>query len=443
MKVHELLEQIASIPGTNNKIDLLKANMSPLLVQIWEDTYDKSKRYYVKDLSKYQPELVEVVHTIDANYSIFHGILENVATRMVTGDRAKALILRTIYSFVPEDRKILFNIVDRNLRIGVTLDNFRKAAGVDAVTKKFEVALASLLEDTNINVLDGNWFASRKIDGCRLITIIDKREEPLDIKFYSRVGKEFTTLSELEPHIRTFAKNLPHGKWVLDGEVCIVDENGDEHFDQIVEQVRRKNYTVQNPSYLLFDMLSYDAFDGREVSMELSSRYDRLAELIEYYNKSSTGRNALVMLEQERIHSQADFDRWADMVREKGWEGFMLRKNGTYESGRLKSLLKVKKFHDAEYKVLGTVTGQVTYNEGGHKQFDAVTALVIEHKGNRVEVGSGLSKSQRLEWYEHPENIIGKTITVKYFQESINKKTGQLSLRFPTLKHVYETDRDS
>ena len=38
---------------------------------------------------------------------------------------------------------------------------------------------------------------------------------------------------------------------------------------------------------------------------------------------------------------------------ERGWEGFMLRKNVGYEGKRSKNLVKVKKFHDAEYEVLG------------------------------------------------------------------------------------------
>lgn len=125
-----------------------------------------------------------------------------------------------------------------------------------------------------------------------------------------------------------------------------------------------------------------------------------------------------------------------------GWEGFMLRKNIPYESGRTKSLLKVKKFQDAEYKVLDIITGKVSYNENGTKEYDAVTALIIEHKGTKVQVGSGLSKEQRLYWFEHPEDIVGKTATIQYFEETINKKDDSVSLRFPVLKYVYDSVRE-
>jgi DNA ligase-1 len=67
--------------------------------------------------------------------------------------------------------------------------------------------------------------------------------------------------------------------------------------------------------------------------------------------------------------------------------------------------------------------------------------LVIEHKGNIVEVGSGLSKEQRISWYSNPQEIIGKTITVQYFEETTNKNNNMISLRFPVLKYVYEDGR--
>jgi hypothetical protein len=37
-------------------------------------------------------------------------------------------------------------------------------------------------------------------------------------------------------------------------------------------------------------------------------------------------------------------------------------------------------------------------------------------------------------------DIIGKTITVQYFEETNNDKGG-ISLRFPTVKHIYENGR--
>ena len=38
------------------------------------------------------------------------------------------------------------------------------------------------------------------------------------------------------------------------------------------------------------------------------------------------------------------------------------------------------------------------------------------------------------------ESIVGKMITVQYFEETNNDKGG-ISLRFPTVKHIYDKQR--
>ena len=65
----------------------------------------------------------------------------------------------------------------------------------------------------------------------------------------------------------------------------------------------------------------------------------------------------------------------------------------------------------------------------------------ISHKGYEVAVGSGWNQEQRIKYEANPNLIIGKTITVQYFEESKNQQ-GELSLRFPTVKHVYENGRN-
>jgi len=70
-----------------------------------------------------------------------------------------------------------------------------------------------------------------------------------------------------------------------------------------------------------------------------------------------------------------------------------------------------------------------------------LSQVFIEHKGNRVAVGSGFSKEQRKYYKDNPDELVGKTITVQYFEETINDEGGA-SLRFPVVKHIYENSRD-
>ena len=118
----------------------------------------------------------------------------------------------------------------------------------------------------------------------------------------------------------------------------------------------------------------------------------------------------------------------------------MLRKDVGYEGKRTKNLLKVKKFHDAEYEVLGwDVDQHEVVRDGKSVSMTMLSQVWIEHKGYIVKVGSGFTQEQRLEYMDG--SIVGKLITVQYFEETNNDKGG-ISLRFPTVKHIYENERD-
>ena len=422
--------QIQNTAGTNAKKEILKNNMSPVIRQIFEDTYGPQK-YYIKT---FVPNGDYGHLFIDIDYDTFHNTLMKLANREVTGDAAEELLQATVALFEYESQEILYKIIDRNLKIGISLDNFLDVIGEKET--KFEVALAENLNKAkNVNPIDGTYFISRKLDGVRCICYISKMFEDTKITFVSRQGKTFTTLSNLVDPILKFIEDNDYiiGDWVLDGEICIMDENGNENFHGLMKEVTRKNHTIENPRYNVFDILTLTEFEGRAVSTNFSDRLRWLKMLTENDN--------VKVLKQERVTSQDVLDRWVATAKENSWEGCMLRKDAPYKRGRSKDLLKIKGMQDAEYEVIGVETGTATYNEGGHKEFDIASALIIEHRGNEVRVGSGLSKEQRLRWFDHPEEIIGKTITVQYFEETQDSKTKEYSLRFPVLKYVYEDGR--
>jgi DNA ligase-1 len=304
-----------------------------------------------------------------------------------------------------------------------------------------------------------NYFANGiLVHNCRCITIATRKsdigDDKYDIKFMSRQGKEFKTLGNVKPAIESIldyifnspcngelSKYSEANSIVFDGELCILDENGDEHFDWAVSAISRKDYTIPSPCYNIFDILTLEEFNMEKESSIFSVRDNYLSQI--FNDTNATKFKTVKHVKQERINSQEDFDRWTQYVKDGGWEGFMLRKDDVYKNDRTKDLIKVKKFNDFETVVKSVETGKVVYNEGGNKEYDVVTAIVIEYKGNNVSVGSGISKEQRIEWFKNPSKIIGKTVTIQYFEETKNKNNDLLSLRFPVLKYVYENGRDS
>lgn len=449
MKVHEVFKKIQETAGTNDKKQILKENVSDVIKQIFEDTYGKQK-YYIKKFTK--PDFSGNL-TLDNDYHYFRDTLVNLSERKVTGQPAYLLLYSTVGDFDVESQEILCRIIDRNLKIGVSLDNFLDVVG--GKEEKYEVALAeSFSKAKGVDPTDGTYFVSQKLDGVRCNCFVTREEYNGEIQtriiFKSRQGKVFLTLDRMKVDVNIFTQGLGCGEFVLDGEVCIVDENGKENFHGLMKEITRKDHTIERPKYKVFDILTVDEFWGRTESPIFSERYETLCNLIRSYNdhidkrlkEMASTHSYIDLVIQQRVTSQEILDGWIATAKDNGWEGCMLRKDAPYKRGRSKDLLKIKDMQDAEYEVIGLETGTATYNEGGHKEFKVVSALKIVHRGNVVSVGSGLSKEQRLRWYEHPEEILGETVTIQYFEETMDSKTGTYSLRFPVLKHVYENGRD-
>ena len=150
----------------------------------------------------------------------------------------------------------------------------------------------------------------------------------------------------------------------------------------------------------------------------------------------------LKVLKQKPINSFKELEDKTQKASEMGWEGLMIRKDDIYKGKRSNDILKVKTFHDDEYIVKDVMFGPLRYvKEGLEVEEEMLSGVLIEHKGNTVRVGSGFSIEQRQHYFSKPDDIIGKEITVQYFEESQNQN-GEYSLRFPVVKVIHENKRE-
>ena len=333
--------------------------------------------------------------------------------------------------------ELFLNIMDKDFKCGVNLKTILSV--FPDVVYEFNVALANKYfgNEKKVNFDDGTWWASRKMDGCRCLAVVSFDGEKHTCVTWSRQGKRFETLSKLEREIEDFCAKNNIKNVVFDGECCIVDENGDEHFDWIMKEIKRKNHTIEHPMYQVFDILTTNEFFvgiGSPDFVDRQKMLDNVFSLGEFkYMKK---------VKQTNIENKEMFNTLYKNAIEKGWEGLIIRKNVPYEGKRTNNMLKCKSFNDAEYEVVGYHTADMRFVENGSQVTrNVLSDVTIIHKGNEVSVGSGFSKEQRIKYKENPELIVGKTITVQYFEES-KDKDGNLSLRFPTVKQVYENGRD-
>ena len=387
-------------------------------------TYHPAWQYYItSDNLKKKSHLVARKN----EYKNFFDLLNDLKSRAITGHDAVAAV-NSFIEHHSDYEELIHCIIDKDLKTRAGDKIINKA--IKDHIPEFSVALADKYEPKLVDWEDG-WYVSRKIDGARCIAIVDESGE---VTFLSRTGKVFDTLGIVADGIKALGLN----SIVLDGELCLVDKNGNEDFQGVMKELRKKDHTIPNPSFKIFDMITPDEFYSKKgkSNRPYSIRYADLIETMKY-NECP----CLSVLEQDKIKDDAHFNEWIAKSTKNKWEGLMLRADEPYKGKRSKDLLKYKSFFDDEYQVVNAEMGPFRYVLNGKEHEEIMLSCVmIEHKGYTVRVGSGFTIEQRQEFYQFPEKILGKIVTVQYFEETKNQDGG-ISLRFPTFKILHGSAR--
>ena len=429
--VQNMVTALRNTSSTKDKEDIIKINCgifnNPSAIfakKILLYTYHPLWQYNVtSDNLKKKNHLVARKN----EYKNFFDLLDALKSRQITGHDA----ISAVNSFIEhysEYEELIHCIIDKDLKTRAGDKIINKA--IPDHIPEFSVALADKYEPKLVDWKD-EWYVSRKIDGARCIGIVDSNG---DTTFYSRTGKEFDTLAV----VRGGIKALNITDVVFDGELCLVDDDGNEDFQGVMKQLKKKDHTIPNPSFKIFDMLTHDEFYSKrgEQNRPYSIRYNNLREVM----RDNTCA-CLSVLGQELIKDDDHFAEWTKRGNDYGWEGVMLRADEPYKGKRSKDLLKVKKFFDNEYKVIDTEMGDFRYvKDSAEWEETMLSCVMIQHKNNIVRVGSGFTIEQRQEFYQNPDKILGKVITVQYFEETKNQDGG-ISLRFPTFKFLHGSAR--
>ena len=421
------LDFITAMQGTSSvldKVEMLKnADYVTRRVLFW--AYNPYKQFHVGVANlKKRSDLVADT----CSYDNLFDLLAALDARDITGHEA----LSETNAFIrdnPDIEDLIHLILDRNLKIRASEKLINRAC--DNLIPTFDVALANTYDEKTakkVNLRDQTWMVSRKLDGVRCLVVVDENGAATS---FSRSGKQFETLRKVEEEIEALdIRNV-----VFDGEMCSVDAEGNEDFQRMMKEIRRKDHTVENGLYQAFDMIDLADFQSGVSEDTLLTRLSRLQDTIPEDAKF------LSVLYQERVEDDDHLQKWRQDSQNAGWEGLMLRLDTTYKGKRSKDVLKVKTMHDAEYRVKDTAYGPFRYVQDGKEiEEEMLSAVMIEHKGNQVRVGSGFTIEQRQHLLKHPEDILNKVITVQYFEESQNQ-SGEYSLRFPVLKIIHGDER--
>ena len=297
----------------------------------------------------------------------------------------------------------------KDLKIGCTATTINEVW--DGYIPVFQVMLAFPYEK-HVDKINGEFQLQRKLDGFRLITILNPDGK---INFYTRSGLELFNFPEIEKDFKEL--EVFDTPVVFDGECIANNEFNDT----------QKLIMVKGPKtglvYNVFDLLSLDEWDSGSSDETLFSRYDFLRNDI-FYGKDL--KHIQLVPELYRGNDKSAITKWFNYSKVQGWEGIMIKLDSYYLRTRTANMLKVKEFETLDLVVLRV-------NEGTGKHQGRLGSVTVDFDGNEVDVGSGFDDFDRERLWRMPELIVGKTIEVQFFEKTRNER-GEPSLRFPVYK---------
>lgn len=413
----ELTKALQGVSGRNEKKALLIDHAMDLKLSLQlQYIFDPYRRYHVTSESV-KPAL-GMGGTEDPVWIEWAKILDYLVAQKSNSRANQLIVAGFIGACKPKWHDLLLGFLDKDwVGTGVKSATVNSLFVGGSKIPDFKVALARPLDRIN-NMPFEPAFVSRKFDGVRVIASV---EHSGLVRYFSRGGHQFSSLEKLTPFLRQFPG------WVFDGEVCVIDKNGLEDFTGAVSQIKSRTYgsEVQNPRYYVFDLLKREEYFEGVPSRTFRERYEHLLEVI------PEGHSMVKAVSQSVCSTGGQLGHMFQEANKLGWEGLMLRNPDSIWIGkRTKDLLKVKAFCEKEFPVVGCI-------EGLDQFAGMLGALTVEitKLGDKVDVGSGFSVEERKRFWAHRKELIGKYITVKYFEVSKNKHGG-VSLRFPIFKGV-------
>ncbi len=240
-----------------------------------------------------------------------------------------------------------------------------------------------------------DWIFEIKWDGYRAIAHKTKQ-----VQLLSRNEKSFNSRF---PQIVRDLEKLP-GRFILDGEIVILDKQGRSHFQLLQNYPKEKTGT---PYYYLFDILS---FEGKDLTgLPLVDRRRILEKLLQ-----STRTEYLRLSESIEEKGKVFFRK----AKKKGLEGIIAKKKSScYHFGRSASWLKIKAYLRQE-----VVIGGFTEPKGSRKKFGALLVGVYE-KGKLVyagHVGGGFDEKRLADVYAQLQK---KIVSKCPFQNELETNT--------------------
>jgi len=348
------------------------------------------------------------------SFESFTELMEYVLINNTGSDEVIANIRSFLDAQQDDMREFYSSIITKSAKLGCDVKSVNKAFGKEFIPQ-WEVQQSYSIEKAPLK--ENEWFSlSEKLNGVRGTFF--------EGKIISRQGKEFTGLDHIIANINLLYADSEN--WVLDGELVRRNDEGlsdNENFRIGTGLLGQDDADKSQMRFVIFDLLPKSEFAQKESVLTYK---DRFAALIELRKKIDSMKLTSVTT-VEVLYTGDDaslIDYYLELMVKRDKEGLMLNRDSKYCCKRHNGILKVKRFYTVDLRVL-------SIEEGSGRLTGMLGAFVVDYKGNTLNVGSGMTDQQRVEYWSIRDELPGRVIEVKYKEESSDKKTGQFSLQFP------------
>lgn len=417
-EINQRLLAIKAVPGKNDKIAMLKESLEDRRFRwVVQQMLDPRVRFGVaaKTLSKIEKETEHNIlfdHKLDFTDQTTVNIdlmLEAMASGQLTGGAAVERLATCYKELNGDSWSLLTKILLKKPDAGFTDSSVNKAREDTIFT--FECMLAHKFEEKRIK----QWpvAVEPKIDGVRCLVMVEPNgTSEVDVAFFSRTGKEFTTFGLVAEQIRArWAQDekLRERGWIID---CEIDSG---QFNETVSQARKKEGDAADAVARIFDLVPVDVWNGERACPDYGVRR-RAIEAI--FGVGSFDR--LQPVQQWICHTVEEIMQHNNRIQAEGGEGVIVKPlDHLYERKRSYNWLKVKGFETFDLVITG-------FFEGQGKYAGQMGGVIVKHGDVEVRVGGGWTDDDRQVMWADQASFKGRMIEV-----GCHEVTPDGSLRHP------------
>ena len=233
-----------------------------------------------------------------------------------------------------------------------------------------------------------------KLDGVRMLA----RKDNGVVTMWSRKGKVIDIPDKINAQL---CDMLDNGQ-CTDGELYVHGWT----FQRIISAVKKKRDDT--------DLLEYHIYDSPHPTLRFEDRMVRNwiaggMSFPKHCQSWSIIGNNIKFVKTQDVDSEAEFSAYEQHFVSDGYEGMMVRnQNSLYKyKHRSYDLQKVKRFVDAEYKIIGG-------KDGSGREAGLIVFKCITSDGLEFDVRPRGSHEERAKIFKNLENYVDKYLTVRY-----------------------------